>query len=61
MTVSAHINSLHKKHEKLKKDIKFAYIHHMPDFKITTLKKKKLQVKDELENLTERASNQNTP
>jgi len=58
MSVFAHIDSLNKKHETLKKEIRLAYTHHLPDENIATLKKKKLQVKDEIKGIAVQASNQ---
>jgi len=61
MTISAHLDSLHKRHDQLKKEVRYAYMHHYSNEHIAGLKKKKLKVKDEIEGFVNGASNQNEP
>lgn len=49
MSVIAHLDTLQKKHDKLEQKIHDAYIHHLP---VSELKKKKLQIKDEIDKLS---------
>jgi hypothetical protein len=44
-----HLESLREKHDDLDKEIKELYEHHTDDFKVEALKKKKLKIKDEME------------
>jgi hypothetical protein len=44
-----HLESLREKHDELDKQINDLYNHHTDDFKVEDLKKKKLKIKDEME------------
>ena len=44
-----HLESLREKHDDLDKKIEELYKHHTDDFKVEELKKKKLKIKDEME------------
>ena len=44
-----HIESLREKHDALDKEIQELYEHHTDDMKVEALKKKKLKIKDEME------------
>lgn len=44
-----HIESLREKHDNLDKQIEDLYKHHTDDLKVEELKKKKLKLKDEIE------------
>lgn len=48
MSAIAHYNSLIAKHFQLEEEIHAAYTKHLPDNIITSLKKQKLHVKEEL-------------
>lgn len=61
MSVLAHLDSLYKKHETLKKEVAVAYSHHAPDDRLKELKKMKLRLKDEIEGLSRKAGNENNP
>lgn len=45
-----HISHLQEQHDQLDKQIKELYSHHADDFKVEELKKKKLHLRDEIEN-----------
>jgi hypothetical protein len=44
-----HLESLREKHDDLDKEIQELYAHHTDDMKVEALKKKKLKIKDEME------------
>lgn len=44
-----HVEHLKEQHDELDKQIKILYEHHADDFKVEDLKKKKLKVRDEIE------------
>jgi hypothetical protein len=45
-----HISHLQEQHDLLDKQIQDLYAHHADDFKVEELKKKKLHLRDEIEN-----------
>jgi len=49
-----HVEHLKEKHDNLDKQIKELYEHHTDDFKVEDLKKKKLAIKDEIEQTNKR-------
>jgi hypothetical protein len=51
MSMKAHINSLYTRHKQLEEEIRDAYLHHRST---SELKKKKLQLKDEIQLFEER-------
>lgn len=51
MSIEAHIKFLNEKHDHLEEEIHDAYIHHLPTEELKELKKKKLQIKDQIANL----------
>ena len=52
MSVESHLAELERRHEALKREIHEAQTHPSADeFEITTLKRRKLQIKDEIANL----------
>lgn len=54
MSLSAHIETLEKKHAELKAAVHAESTHAYPDFaRVTELKKQKLRIKEELQRLTE--------
>ncbi len=52
-----HVEHLKDKHDKLDKQIKELYEHHTDDLKVEDLKKKKLLIRDEIEQTNKRISN----
>ncbi len=44
-----HVEHLKEKHDELDKQIQLLYEHHTNDFKVEDLKKKKLKLRDEIE------------
>lgn len=44
-----HVEHLREKHDELDQQIKELYEHHADDFKVEELKKKKLKLRDEIE------------
>jgi hypothetical protein len=52
-----HVEHLKDKHDKLDKQIKELYEHHTEDLKVEELKKKKLAIKDEIEQTNKRINN----
>lgn len=48
MSISSHLESLHSKHDQLKKDINYMYAHHLSEQQVAAMKKEKLKVKDEI-------------
>ena len=51
MTLQAHISKLKHQHEQLEEEIHSAFIHHMPDERLARLKRKRLRVRDTIQNL----------
>ncbi len=51
MSIETHIDTLNFKHGKLENTIDKAYVHHLPEEDISKLKKEKLMIKDEINNL----------
>jgi hypothetical protein len=51
-----HVEHLKEKHDNLDKQIKELYEHHTEDLKVEELKKKKLKLKDEIEQTNKRIS-----
>lgn len=49
-----HVEHLKDKHDTLDKQIKELYAHHTEDLKVEELKKKKLAIKDEIEQTNKR-------
>ncbi len=49
-----HVEHLKDKHDNLDKQIKELYAHHTEDLKVEELKKKKLAIKDEIEQTNKR-------
>ena len=49
-----HLESLREKHDDLDKEIQQLYEHHTDDFKVEALKKKKLKIKDEMEQTSQK-------
>ena len=49
-----HLESLREKHDDLDHQIKELYEHHTDDFKVEDLKKKKLKIKDEMEQTSQK-------
>ncbi len=49
-----HLESLREKHDELDSQITELYNHHTDDFKVEELKKKKLKLKDEIEQTSSR-------
>ena len=52
-----HLESLREKHDDLDKKIQELYEHHTDDFKVEDLKKKKLKIKDEIEQTNRKINN----
>ena len=44
-----HIKHLQEQHDRLDREIKELYDHHTDDFKVESLKKQKLNIKDDIE------------
>lgn len=51
-----HVEHLREKHDDLDRQIKELYEHHTNDFKVEDLKKKKLKLKDEIEQTNRKIS-----
>lgn len=51
MSLESHIHTLEEKQGKLSKNINKAYGNHLPDEKVKTLKKERLRIEDEIEQL----------
>ena len=49
-----HLESLREKHDELDVQIKELYEHHTDDMKVEALKKKKLKIKDEMEQTSQK-------
>ena len=49
-----HLESLREKHDDLDAEIKQLYEHHTDDMKVEALKKKKLKIKDEMEQTSQK-------
>ena len=49
-----HLESLREKHDDLDKEIQELYEHHTDDMKVEALKKKKLKIKDEMEQTSQK-------
>ena len=49
-----HLESLREKHDDLDKEIHELYEHHTDDMKVEALKKKKLKIKDEMEQTSQK-------
>jgi uncharacterized protein len=49
-----HLESLREKHDDLDKQITELYEHHADDMKVESLKKKKLKIKDEIEQTSQK-------
>ncbi len=49
-----HLESLREKHDELDKQIQELYNHHTDDLKVEALKKKKLKLKDEMEQTSQK-------
>jgi uncharacterized protein YdcH (DUF465 family) len=49
-----HYESLREKHDTLDSEIKELYEHHTDDLKVEALKKKKLKLKDEMEQMLQK-------
>ena len=49
-----HLESLREKHDDLDKQIQELYEHHTDDLKVEALKKKKLKLKDEMEQTSQK-------
>jgi hypothetical protein len=49
-----HLESLREKHDELDKEIQTLYEHHTDDMKVEALKKKKLKIKDEMEQTSQK-------
>jgi hypothetical protein len=56
MNVLSHISTLQQKHDKIKAVVQENYSHHVISPKIIDLKKQKLALKDEIENLKRQAA-----
>lgn len=55
MSLDTRIESLNKKHEELEVKLHDAYVHHLSEEKIRTLKMEKLKIKDEILHLKQAA------
>ena len=52
-----HIKHLQEQHDRLDREIKELYDHHTDDFKVESLKKQKLNIKDDIERLKKQIAN----